>query len=73
MVDFYGPRYGDKMCKQVYSSIGRRILEEYGDLARDGGSAKNKWSALTREVSAKIRSQRYNITCMHVHIINIYI
>jgi hypothetical protein len=71
MVDFYGPRYGDKMCKQVYSSIGNRMLAEYGDLARDGGFSKNKWAPLTREVSAKIRSQRYYMPknflspCMH--------
>jgi hypothetical protein len=47
-VDFYGTPYAYKMCRQVYSSIGRRIVEECGDLGRDSSFSKMRWAALTR-------------------------
>lgn len=59
MVSFYSSRYMFKMCKAVYHEIGRKMLAEYPSIARESGSSKNLWAALTRELSAKIRSARY--------------
>jgi hypothetical protein len=59
MVAFYGGRYLDKMLsKSVYSSIGRRMMKEYPDIEREAGTGLHGYSALTRELSAKLRTQR---------------
>lgn len=58
MVSFYAGRYMDQMCKGVYASIGKKMVAAYPDVERDLGGTLHGWSALTRELSAKLRYHR---------------